>query len=336
MTLGLREYPVHWAVREHSEPLRRSVPAPLLRLRALILLSGGVRPIPLSVATARSMLDLPVDERHTFMQYWQSQALQLARYLQVDCVRMRVLLARHTLKPRRPPRLGDVSLRIERDAVEYRGIGGVLRDLASDYRRDDYILVANAAQLLLMPLPSLALELSNAGNGQAADVSLISHHEGTPGGLMLIRCGSLLSIPELGYVDMKEQALSSIAQDHRVRVVRPSQLTAIPVRTASDYLSAVRWRHRQMSEQETGCANNPFGEDWRPTFRIIEAGTSVDSSAHVHDSVVLRGGRVEAGAVLVRSLVGPGGAVRRGAAVCEAMISGGPTNRTWTTPPRYC
>src|SRR5690606_20299334 len=98
-----------------------------------------------------------------------------------------------------------------RDPVEYRGIGGVLRDLAGDYHRDDYILVANAAQLLLSPLSELATLLAESDADGPADVSLISHRDGTPSGLMLIRCGSLWCIPQVGYVDMKEQALPMIA-----------------------------------------------------------------------------------------------------------------------------
>ena len=44
---------------------------------------------------------------------------------------------------------------------------------------------------------------------------------------------------------------------------------------------------------------------------VHEIAHRADPSARVHDSVVLRGGVVEAGAVLVRSIVCPGGVVRR-------------------------
>ena len=37
------------------------------------------------------------------------------------------------------------TFRVERDQSEYRGTGGVLRDLAQKYEPDDLILVANAS-----------------------------------------------------------------------------------------------------------------------------------------------------------------------------------------------
>jgi len=300
----------------------RECPQPLLKLKAFVLLGGAVRPPLLSSSMRRSILDFPIDADHSFMHYWQQQAAALASGIGQDRLRVRVLLARHSIKPRRPDRTAGISMRIERDPVEYRGIGGVLRDLAGDYAPDDYILVASAAQLLLAPLPELAASLAYSNGDPPADVSLISHRDGTPSGLMLIRCGSLWCIPQIGYVDMKEQALPMIAERHRVRVVRPPLLSAIPVRTLQDYVSALRWRHRGMATAESRfTCSDPFAEDWQPSFRIIEPGAMVDPQARVHDSVILRGARVERGAVVVRSVVGPGGHVRTASTLCERLVS---------------
>ncbi len=307
-------------IQRQSAPERAA--GPLTRLKALVLLGGSVRPPVLSARMQRSLLDFPIDSDHTFMQYWQNQAVALATAIGEERLRVRVLLARHSLKPRRPERVRGISLRIERDPVEYRGIGGVLRDLAGDYDHDDYILVASAAQLLLEPLADLANQLASFDiNHGPPDVSLVSHHDGTPSGLMLVRCGSLWCIPQIGYVDMKEQALPLIAQRHRVRVVRPPQLSAIPVRTLGDYISALRWRHRGMTLPDLrSMRSDPFAEDWQPSFRIVENGALVDPHARVHDSVVLRGARVERNALLVRSVVGPGGTVPANATICEELV----------------
>jgi hypothetical protein len=57
-----------------------------------------------------------------------------------------------------------------------------LRDLAQKYQPDDLILVANASQILLDPLAVLATTMDQ----RRGDVSLISHRDGTPSGIMLV------------------------------------------------------------------------------------------------------------------------------------------------------
>src|SRR5690606_31387415 len=121
---------------------------------------GSVRPPMLSVKTGRSLLDLPVDGDNTFLRYWQHQALSLASALDMRKLPLRVLLARDSIQPRRPARIPGVAIRVERDPVEYRGIAGVLRDLPAECDAEDSLLVANAAQLLLSPLPTLFSELA--------------------------------------------------------------------------------------------------------------------------------------------------------------------------------
>ncbi len=79
------------------------------------------------------------------------------------------------------------NFRVERDLSEYRGTGGVLRDLAADYDDDDLVLVCNAAQVLLDPLVALATAL----NRKSGDFTLVSHNDGTPSGVMLARCETL-------------------------------------------------------------------------------------------------------------------------------------------------
>ena len=40
----------------------------------------------------------------------------------------------------------------------------------------------------------------------------------------------------------------------------------------------------------TGGLENPFAEEWRRRFALVEAGSEVDATATIHDSVILRGG----------------------------------------------
>src|SRR5437016_5528312 len=92
-------------------------------------------------------------------------------------------------RKRRPVR-GSVGC----DLSEYRGTGGVLRELGADFADDDLLLVANAAQVLLDPLIAVATALDR----KEGDFTLVSHSDGTPSGVMLLSCKTLRMIPETG------------------------------------------------------------------------------------------------------------------------------------------
>lgn len=293
-----------------------------LRLRAVVLLGGAVRPTPLGLAAGRSVLDLPLDGNGntSVLGRWLDEAARVAGMAGAGGrLPVRVMLnpaaAEPTGRGADPRHAG--SFRVERDSSEYRGTGGVLRDIANDYGDHDVLLVANAAQVLLEPLPSLAAALRAEGG----DVTVVSHADGTPGGLMLVRCGSLRCIPASGFVDMKEQGLPRIAAaGFGARVLHRRRPTGLPLRTLQDYVLALRHRHDR--RQAIGAAAaDPLDEDWAPAFSIIEPGADVGPSARVHDSVVLAGGVVEDGAVLVRSVVCPGGVVRRDKAAVDQFVT---------------
>jgi N-acetylglucosaminyldiphosphoundecaprenol N-acetyl-beta-D-mannosaminyltransferase len=277
----------------------------LTRLRAMILLGGSVRSSSLTEACGRSLLDLPLDHDGTIFNHWLHQASELARYAGLEKLPVRVMVNRNAPEPvsAAPKYVG--SFRVERDLSEYRGTGGVLRDLAVDYADDDLVLVCNAAQILLDPLAAIATALHK----KEGDVTIVSHNDGTPSGVQLITCKALREIPEVGFVDMKEQALPLIAQKYDVTVLHCRRPTALPIREAKDYIRAMKLYHGRKSG--TATASDPLAEDWHPTFQMVEPGAVVDPRAHVHDSIVLKGGVVEAGGVVVRSIVCPGGIVKK-------------------------
>jgi hypothetical protein len=294
----------------------------LSRLRALVLLGGSVRPTPLGLATGRSVLDLPLDENGSVFNGWLDQALDLARSIGLEKLPVRVMVNQKSPDPSSADPRHYGNFRVERDLSEYRGTGGVLRDLAVDYADDDRILVANAAQVLLDPLPAIATALEGTGG----DVTVVSHADGTPSGIMLVTCKTLRLIAENGYVDMKEQALPEIATRFEVRVLDRRRPTGLPIRTLEDYVQALRYHHRRKAGKKG--AIDPLAEDWNPVFSLVEAGAAVDPTARVHDSVVLAGGAVEAGAVLVRSVVCPWGVLKSSKTAVETFVSpprdGGP------------
>jgi hypothetical protein len=307
-----------------------------MSLRAVVLLAGSVRATELSRSIGRSLLDLPLSATETVLSLWQRHVESLAQSVgnaplpvqrHVESLAqsvgnaplpVRVVLSRSGPSPTMI--VSEVScahVSIEQDRSEFRGTGGVLRDLAEPYGPDDLLLVANASQVLTEPLPQLTADLL-AGD---ADVSLIAHDDGTPSGVSIVRCGALAAIRGDGFVDFKEQVLPRlVAAGHSIRVVRRARASGLPVRTLDGYLAGVR-AYTRLAEGRP-IAHDPFEEDWSPTFALIEKGAEVPAGATVHDSVVLKGGSVASGAVVVRSIVCPGSRVSAGATVADQIVGG--------------
>ncbi len=257
---------------------------PLRRLRSIILLGGALRPNPLSFATQRSVLNLPLGERESIVSRWLEQAADVARTAGLDTLPVRVVIDRLSRLPVvEPLRYEYGAVCVQRDPADFRGTGGVLADLAGEWADEDLILVVNAQQVLLEPLG----ELTEALHRTRGDVSLVVHGDGTPSGVMLLACGALRQVPTTGFVDLKEQGLPQIARRFDVTVLRRQHPTGLPVRSAGEYVAALRQYH--LSRAGRHAVNDPLAEDWRPAFAIVEEGADVDPLARVHDSVVLRG-----------------------------------------------
>jgi hypothetical protein len=284
------------------------------QLRAIILLGGTVRNGGFATAVKRSLLDLPIGGGITLLEHWGTEVAELSRHLELPKVQVRLVIGRNCTSPRDLVTTEGIHLAIERDPVEFRGTGGMLRDLAQDYSDDDLLVVATANLLSMEPLLKKVDRLF-AGSG---DVRLLTGPNQSPAGVFMLRCGCLRDISTTGFVDLKEQALPGIAKSHSVRVIDGGQSHNYSIRKWSDYLAALRAWHRPVEQQEAWA----YEENWQPLFRIIEEGARVDPSANVHDSVVLAGGRVEGRATVVRSLIGPDGVVFRGETVFGEMVTG--------------
>lgn len=283
-------------------------------LRAVVLLGGSVRQTQLRRAADRFILELPVDQKRTVLDCWRDQVQAMARFYELENLTVRVMIDHATPQAKRTIWDKPVDLRIERDPLEFRGTGGLLRDLVMDYDDDDLVLVGSAAQIMLESL-SLVTDALAAGRG---DIRILAQDDGTPSGLMLVRCGCLRTIPKLGFVDLNEQALPAIAKAHEVTVVRRSRPIGMPIRTRTGYLDALKEYHRR--QRGISAEAGPFAEDWHQTFCVIEEGAQVDPSAVIHDSVVLAGGQVEPDAVSVRSVICPGGRLEAGESVVDTMV----------------
>lgn len=283
------------------------------RVQAVILLGGSLLRSPLSTATGRSLLDLPVASGCSVFDCWRDELKSFASCYSIDPLTVRLIIDRRAFEPTSSLWEGGVKLRVEHDPHEYRGTAGILRDVSIHYDDDDYIVVASAAQILLEPVDKLVCELASKAN----EISFIAHNDGTPCGLMLIRCGCLREIPAVGYIDLKEQALPEMAKHYRVHVVRRVRASGLPIQTLEDYIEALRAYRRLV----VGSGDYRAKDDCFSLFEIVEDGAVVDPESRLHDSVVLRGGSVEGDSVLFRSIVGPHGVVRR-KTVVGRIISG--------------
>ena len=286
----------------------------LKRLKAVILLGGKVRQTELGSAIGRSVLDLPLDENGSILNHWINQSNELVRRVGLDSLTVRVMVDQKAHAPTSiAPQFAHMVC-VERDQSSFRGTGGLIADVAAGYDDDDLILVANAGQVLLDPLAAIAQALDH----KTGDFTLISHRDGTASGIMLLACKTVRSISDVGFIDLKEQALPSIAKLHDVRVVHCRQPTGLPLFSLNDYISALQQFHRRRSSRR--ARTNPLGEEFGRHFAIVEEGADVSPDAYLHDAVVLRGAKVEAGAAAIRSLVLPRAVLRRGQHVSDQLV----------------
>jgi hypothetical protein len=284
---------------------------PELKLRSVALLAGSVRGTELSCRIGRSLLDLPIENDRTVLEAWHDEIEALGKRRPAS---VQVVVDSASAAPKPDRRRGPAASQIIVDTEEFRGTGGVLRDLSRGLDPDDFVLVCNAAQILIEPLESLYDRLRAIGG----DVGLIACEDGMPSSVLLVRVGVLEGIRDEGFVDFKEQVLPKLVATHEIGVLKRAISPGLPIRTAEGYIDGLFAHHRLLRGQ---TVEDPFAEEWSPLFAIIEPGSQVDPSATIHDSVVLEGGRVDRGAVVVRSVVCPGGVVHRGQTVVDQVVA---------------
>lgn len=284
-------------------------------LRALVVLSGGVRVNQMAAGLGRSTLDLPVTESSSLLGHWEEQAEALSKRLPTNqrALCLRAIVSKPGALPKVFAPRSRVEVTPEYERVELRGTGGLLRDLAEDYGDDDAILVVHGNQVLVRPLPE-TFDLLAAID---ADVVILAEPDGSSSGVHLMRCGALRDIRPKGYIDLKEQALPAMSQTHRVRVVRSESPSGLRVRTLEQYIRALR----ALRTGDLLDRPDPYAEEWATTFALTQEGAHVDPGATIHDSIVMRGATVGARAVVVRSLVCEGAKVPAGAAIFDSVIS---------------
>lgn len=288
-------------------------------LRSVLLLAGGVRRGSLGQALGRPLVDLPVPRYGTMLGAWGEQVSGLAKMIGGP-IQVRAMVSQQLQLPRAVKPNSGVEIIAEYDKGEFRGTGGLLRDVTDEYEDDDFVLVGTANQVLMKSLSEIFEVLRVAQAAGNADVVLLSEPDGSASGFMLIRCACLRGIRGNGYLDFKEQSLPQIAKEFVVKVTRCPRRAALPVRTLEQYIRMLRVLHTGDMDLNVEARIDPYEEEWTATFGMVDETASVAKGAIVHDSVVMRNARVGANAVLVRSLVCEGASVAAGQVVFDSVI----------------
>lgn len=307
--------------QDHSQHSTESTPA-IGALRAVLLLTGSVRPTSFDEAISRSPVHLPLlltggsasQGILTVLDQWQKAASDLRTFW--PTLKLRVIGASATEGTRSSSPPDWVAL--EADPREYRGTAGLLRDLVADYADDDIVLVAPGRRVMMTSLLRAAREIG------PEEITIFASR-GEDAGLMAARVGILRRAKEVGFEDFREQFLPRLVGE-RCQVVLKDlpDFDSVPVRTAADYIAALRIMHQAHSASHKGLVggdgSDELREEWRPTFSIVEPGAEIGIGARLFDSIVLAGAKVGPGAVLGRCVVGPRGVVSANARLLDALV----------------
>lgn len=303
-------------VKRQSRAMTVALGSP--RPRAILMLAGAVRRSPWIEAAQRSPLALPVSENESVLAIWLDEVRDVRSALDAPDARLRVITNQYGgdigLNGTTPP---DVEL--ELDPADYRGTGGLMRDLTESYDDDDWVLVVNAFQLPIRPLTGAVRQLMRT----RGDVRLLLSDSSSPVVAALIRCEALRRIEPVGFVDFKEQGLPKLARDYVVGVARGKGAFACSVRSHGDYIEALAAFHDPRARSRV----DPLEERWRSSFSIVEPGASVHAFAKLNNAVVLKGAKVESGSIVANSVICPGGSVARGSVVRNQLVKGKPGAR---------
>jgi len=289
----------------------------LNRIDSVLVLCGSVHSTPLARRVGRSLVDLPVQGGKTLATRHYDALSSFTKKQTQGPMRMRMIYDAGGQVPRGVPGATEGACIVEQDPSPIRGVAGLLSDATREIDDDRYIVVCNGALVFLEPFGELLRSMA----ATEADVSFVSSRDGAPVGVWLIRCGVLRSIKPVGYIDLKEQALQSWNESHRVRVVERTRAYSMPTRSLSEYLDALH-AIAGGNGHGTSIDEDPYREEWESSFRIQEPNAEVAADAVLHDAVALDGSRVGKGAVIVRSVLCAGAVVQSGAMVADQVVTG--------------
>jgi mannose-1-phosphate guanylyltransferase len=270
-----------------------------------VLLAGTLRPSPLRRVMDVPLLCLPMGREGTVLDAWM-RSLSTIPGLRESRIVLNTEREVETVAGSAPSIAeggqGSLGIRAIAEPASWRGPAGLVRDVAGDLAAEAIVLVCEAN---LLPPPTLAPMLEAVRNSVSGVVGVCGVDE--PSGVYAFARSALDTVPTIGYYDLKEQLLPTLAHDGVAIGTARLGDRAMRLRDRRGYLAAVR-----TSLAAEGEANvmriSPraaiSGSAILDGFCIVEDGAVIEDGAVVHDTVVLSGATVGGGAVVSRSLVG--------------------------------
>jgi hypothetical protein len=291
--------------------------APGLSLAACILLAGSLRPSPLTVATACSVLDLHLNARETVLGVWLRQFGAMAEAFGQRPV-VKIIHGLIAPPKRDLPIATPLEVKFQEDAQQFRGPAGAVRDACQEYPPEATVVVAEASRYVSGDLTRMLADHVSRG----CDITVGVNNDNTPAGLFVVRCETLSLIQPRGFTDLKEQWLRKAVEAGRsVRVYRLRDGYSYELRTREGFLRAAGAAGGITSSAAcTGAvATVPTGS----AGEGLPEGVSIGPRAVVVDSVVMPGARIEEDVVVARSIVCAGAKVGAGGTVIDGVVPAG-------------
>jgi len=276
----------------------------------IVLLAGGLKASPFVRACGTSVLNLPLGVAGSVLDLWRTRFAAISGLL-APSAHIDIAVGEEQSAELRHAERDGIPTRIVRDASEYRGPAGTLRDATSDLLEEDAVLVAEGSRVVAADLTAFV----KTHLARACDASVAVNPDGSPAGVYCFTAKALRQIPTVGFMDLKEQFLSRLVDTgHSVRVFRLDAPGVLQCRTRTDFLAAAMAVVANAASNEDSASVNPGPA-------ILSRSAVVDPTAFVAHAVIGPNSRVEAGAVLVRSLVTGSAVVPAGASLCDAVVS---------------
>ncbi|MCP3903379.1 MAG: glycosyltransferase [Planctomycetes bacterium] len=286
-------------------------------LASCVVLAGGLRLPPLAQDAGRHVLDLWLTSGDTVLDRW------LARVREIESATGCPLPVRivHSLGQATATARGDANVDIAYEPRPLRGPAGVLGDVCRASPPDAHVLVVEAARSAEAPLSDALREHAARG----ADITVVVNPDDTFAGAYVIRCGALRDVPEVGFVDLREQWLARMTRAGATIIVhRLPEPGLLPLRTSRQFLHAAciagDVAPALADDLEPRCTVVPEGGSIGAT--VVCPGAMIGPGATVVDSILMPGSVVHANALVVRSLVCEGASVDAGAELIETVVPG--------------
>lgn len=281
----------------------------------IVLLSGGLRPSPLSRDTGLPALDLWITDTATLLDHWVSRirALDRGEALPIRVIHDAVVPATWAGGVAD----GDAHLTIEQQPQSWRGPAGLARDASDRLDHTQHILLAESARYVTRGLDEFIDEHQRTD----ADVSIAVNPDQTPAGLYLVRVGALDLVPTTGFHDMKEQFLRRAAEEGlELRVFELPEPGSMPIRTRPQYIAALR-RIAGQEPAETPVCLDGAPADPDSSVVVTAPGAQIAPDAIVTDSVLLPGAVVDGKSAVARSVVCSHTRVQPGTDIADAILN---------------